>query len=512
MRFMAIAALLLATASPVSAAWQVAKSKHFVVYSDDSAKNLLEYTTRLERFDKAFRVFREFKDGDIRPETRVTIFFHGTVTDMEKLAHRRNVAGFYLARAGAPVAFVPSEARQVRPESLTSQQIFFHEYTHHLMLTNWTGLALPGWFVEGFAEFHATAVMKDDGSVIFGARPQYRNYTIARKELMPVKRLLNPGPKKLSPEEMDAFYGRGWLLTHYLTFDEERRKWLADYVKALSNQKPGETAVLGHTDNLDGKLESYLRRPAYPSILFNSDQLPIGEVKVSALSAAESAALPLVMRSTAGISKEEVSEVVALARKVALSYPNDPVILNELAEAEFDAGEFAASQAAAERAIAADPASVHALLYRGYAALAIAKKGEVKDPATWKIIRRYFLDANKANPEDPRPLIAYYDSFGAANAAVTPNAADGLYYAFALAPYDLELRMKVGKLALIQGKKDLARTLISPAANNPEAAYIAELASKLILLIDANDIAGALAEYKRVEEEAAKKDKEAKGK
>ena len=38
-------------ATPSHAAWHVAKSKHFIIYSDENPKVLREFDTQLERFD-----------------------------------------------------------------------------------------------------------------------------------------------------------------------------------------------------------------------------------------------------------------------------------------------------------------------------------------------------------------------------------------------------------------------------------------------------------------------------
>ncbi len=303
-------------------------------------------------------------------------------------------------------------------------------------------------------------------------------------------------------------------MTHYLTFDPERRKWLATYIGQLNTQKTGDTTVLGGIANLDGKLESYLRRPSFPSGIVTAAQIQVGKVDVRPLSTAEAAIMPALLRSTAGVTKKTAPEVAALARRIAVSFPNDAAVQNELAEAELDAQEYARAEAAANSAIAADPTSVHAQLYKGYALQGAAIKAGSKDPAVWKAVRKAFLAANKANPEDPRPLIAYFDSFAANKEEPAENADSGITYALALAPFDREsqLREKVAKIALRQGRKDAARILLGPVAYSPESRGQSELALKIIAFIDANDVAGALAEYQKSYEEAERKAKEAKAK
>ena len=50
-RWLAAAAACMA-ATPSLAAWHVAKSKHFIIYSDENPKVLREFATQLERLTK----------------------------------------------------------------------------------------------------------------------------------------------------------------------------------------------------------------------------------------------------------------------------------------------------------------------------------------------------------------------------------------------------------------------------------------------------------------------------
>ena len=126
---------------------------------------------------------------------------------------------------------------------MNSQAILFHEYTHHWMLTNdaWADAAFPPWFVEGFAELHATAIVRN-GDVIFGAIPTYRGYTVGNMNLLPASQLLLPNPGHLRGEQLDALYSRGWLLMDYMTFNADRLRQLAEYVTAINSGKSPKEA------------------------------------------------------------------------------------------------------------------------------------------------------------------------------------------------------------------------------------------------------------------------------
>ncbi|PTS81133.1 hypothetical protein DBR17_10025 [Sphingomonas sp. HMWF008] len=474
------------------AEWQEASSRHFVLYSNDTPERVRAFTTKLERFDKALRVQRKMSDDTVSPETRLTVFVVDDIDDVQKLAHRGdNIAGFYTPRAH-PVAFVPRRSGSDTTD-LNAQQILLHEYTHHLMLSNWTNVAFPAWFVEGFAEFNATAIFRDDGSIMLGSPPQYRAFGVFNSRLLPISRVLRPNPGTLSDGQIDVLYGRGWLLTHYLTFEPSRAGQLAAYLDAINAGKPLAEAESAFKDvnALDRALDKYATLPRLPAHTLTGAALAVGEITVRPLTPAEAATMPVRIRSAAGVDRKRAKPIAALARKVAASYPNDAAAQNALAEAEYDAGEYAAAEAAADRALAADPKSMHAMLYKGMALSAAAQIAKKTDAATWNAVRQWFLAANKVDTEDPLPLTLFYESFGDAGQVPTKNADAALLYAYALAPYDLGLRMQASRIYLQQGNAAEARRAIVPLAYSAHGN--GDIPQKVITTLDQKGPAAALA-------------------
>ena len=481
--------------SAAMADWQEASSRHFVLYSNDKPERVRAFTTKLERFDKALHVMRGLPDQPISPEARLTVYVVDNISDVQKLMGKGqgSVAGFYAARSHA-VAFVPRHADGEDSDDLSAQQILLHEYTHHFMFSNWTNAAFPAWFSEGFAEYNATAQFLDDGGITFGGAPAYRGYGIFNASLLPMERVLSPDPGRLDDAQTEVLYGRGWLLIHYLTFEKSRAGQLDAYIAAINAGKPIEEAkkALKDVAKLDDLLNDYAAKERLPAMKIKGSAITVGETTVRALTPGEAAVMPARIRSAASVDLKSAPIVAALARKLAAPFPTDAAAQNELAEAEYDAGDDAASEAAADRALAASPRSMHAILYKGMAMGAAAVKAKKTDAATWSAVRRYFLAANKVDSEDPLPLTLFFESFYEAGQAPTKNADAALLYAYALAPYDLSLRMEAGRVYLRQGNAVEARRAIVPLAYSAHSSGGGDV-QQLLAVLDKKGTAAALA-------------------
>jgi len=494
-KFLGLLALLAAAgASPARAEWREARTDHFVLTIDSSEEEARDFATRLERFDAALRLLygvQDSADQRARP-----IMIYALREEPFMFACRcPGTLGKYVPRVEGSYIFsmhAPAADRKAKIGSWSSQALLLHEYSHHFMYSHFP-VAYPFWFSEGFAEFNANTSFEPDGSLIIGYPANYRAEGVANGISM--KKLLDPQQYGFV-DNPDVIYARGWLLTHYLLLDKNRSAMLANYISALNAGKSVDEAnkAFGDVGALDGKLTTYIRKGSLPAVVLTPQQVPIGEVRLRTLSPGEAAVMPAQIRSASGVDPATTAlEVVALARRLAAPFPNDPAAQNELAEAEYDARNFALAEAAADRALAADPRSVHALIYKGMAQLEQAKKDKVADPAKWRAIRAWFLAANKVDTEYPWPLQLYYESFAAAGQAPTKNAQDGLVYAYALAPFDFGLRMAAGEVLLRQGKAQAARVAFEPIAFGPHGSSITKFASEVLAALDAKGAEGALA-------------------
>lgn len=522
-RVMALCLAMMPVAA--QADWYEADSKHFAVFSNDDPKHLQSYAEQLERFDKAMRVFRHVDDPPIAPVARVSVFVVKDAAQIERLSSD-GVRGFYRPTIGGPVAFVPrkAESRTYKTGSrisgetsggeydLDADSVLRHEYTHHFMFDNYPAMALPFWFVEGYAEFHATAIFQPDGAISFGAMPSYRAGMLIDYNGVSVKDMLASDTRHIQFNDMVDLYGRGWLLIHYLTFDPTRRGQLDAYLQALNaGKKPIEAAqVFGSLSLLQRDLQKHMAQPKYLDITVKAKAIVIDPVTVRKLSDGEAATMPARIRTKAGVDPHEAATVLALARKSAAPFPADAAAQTELAEAAIDARNYDTALAAATRAIAAAPASAEkAYVLKGRAEMALARAANQTDPAVWTAIRHDFSLANHLENADPEPLMYHYASFQAVGLLPTANSKAGLYHALDLLPDVRRLRLLTVFQHIADHEYRDAEAALTPIAYAPDHGQkTTGYAADLLDALESGDATRIAAAQSALKAEMAKSEKD----
>ncbi len=467
------AAVLLLVSSDALADWHEASSDHFVIYADESEKEIRKYSERLERYNSAMSWVLPSRNAKPSPSNRVTIYVVKSERIVRKLYGSGNdsryVRGFYVPRAGGSLAIIPPiDVSGGTPTE--SELVLMHEYAHHFMSENAPYL-VPRWYGEGFAEYFSTAKFVADGAVGLGLPAQHRAYELFEARDVSIERLLD---SKLYAEkktkDYDNFYGRSWLLFHYLFTDGERRKQVVNYLNRLNKgeaELSAASAAFGDLKALDKALDKYLRQRQLQYIQVPASQLSVGPINVRKLSEGEAASMPIRIRSKRGVTAQTAPEVVVDAREVAAKYPDEPAVQAALAEAEFDAGDDEAAIRAADKALAAAPNNMTALIQKGYALTRIAEK--TKTDEAWQAARKHFVSVNRIENDHPIPLIYYYSSFREQEKQPTKAALDGLEWALELAPYDAGLRMMVAAQQMEDRRFAAAIRTVSPLAYHPHA-------------------------------------------
>lgn len=496
-----VAALLLAfIAHPALAEWHKAESERFVIYSDSRAEDLGEFAQMLERYHVAMEMESGRKVVVPSPSSRLTIYLVGSIEELRAIygSSNSNVGGFYIPRANGSVAFVPNirtrtaeggrgaigtRRKRGGGNALPSEfGTLLHEYAHHFLIGS-ARHAMPRWLSEGAAEYFSSARFNPDGSVDLGLPNNDRAYEISQAAPVSVIELLDDETyRKNRGRRYDAFYGRSWLLFHYLRFNPARSGQLAQYWEAVANGTDSLTAgqrFFGDLATLERELSAYARQRSLAGMRFPGEAIQIGAVRVAPISEGHAAMMPVIQRSKRGVNAERAAELVIDARKIAERYPGDAAVLSGLAEAEYDAGNDDAAIAAADAAIAADRMALDAYVQKGYALFRKAAAADDKE-AAFVAAMRPFEALNGIEADHTQPLIHYYRSFTRRGVAPPEAARHALERASELAPFDQLLAIEVALLKASEGENTIARFLLSPVAADPHGGKRATAARNLM--------------------------------
>ncbi|QUL36477.1 hypothetical protein [Erythrobacter sp. JK5] len=480
-----LAAFLVAPTA-ARADWYEASSDHFVIYADDKERDIRRFAENLERYHSAMAYVTGRNFEKPSPSNRVVIFVVGDQRDVRKLAGTddRALAGFYIPRAGGSLAFV-QDIRNKNGYPHFSTIVLLHEYAHHFLISS-SRFAMPRWMSEGAAEFFASAGFEKDGSVLVGRPAVHRGAELAYAEEVSIRELLDPEQYEARKgKRYDAFYGRSWLLYHYLTFEKERAGQATNYwLEVLNGTPPIEAGekVFGDLDTLEKELDAYVRQRRMFTFNLTPEKLSAGEVAIRKLPEGEAEVMPLRMRSQRGVTAEQAAELLVEIRAVAARYPDDAGVLAALSEAEYDAGNDAEAIAAADRAIAIDPARTNPYVQKGYALFRMAADADDRDAAYQRAMQP-FTELNGRENNHPLPLIYFYRSFVERGEEPPENARHALERAAQLAPFDKGLWFNVAMMQMGEGKIALAKIALQPIANDPHGGEGSDRAKELIALL-----------------------------
>jgi tetratricopeptide (TPR) repeat protein len=444
-------ALLACLPATAQAEWKEATTTNFVVYAEGGEAPLREFAAKLEKFNYLLRTYHGVKAPPSPVKLKVYLF--PSIAGVQKMAGGPGIAGYYIPRARG-LMFVgtnsrttsrSSDARTARFEAdLDAESILFHEYTHHFMYQYFPA-TYPAWYSEGFAEFWGSTDILANDVVEVGLPAEFRFGSFVQNRWLPLRRLLTAQSYADVPE-IDLLYAQGWLLVRYIFDDPARGKQLQVYLKAINAGRSYEQAMneaFGDVGALDSQLHSYAGRGKFSVLRLPFKKIDVGPIAVRAVTPAEDAMMTLSIELAQGILNREAQEFAGKVREAAGRFPDDPVALALLAEAERLAGKPDAAAAAADRLLAIAPGDRRGLLQKALAEMERLKAAGSTDPRAWSAARQHLVRASRVAPDDPLVLEAFYDSH-AGLGTVPPEAAQAaLYRAMELAPSDGNLRYKV---------------------------------------------------------------------
>lgn len=485
-----LVAALAASAAPAWAGtWHRADSDHFVIYGDGRADDLEDFAHELEKFDSLLRMLWRLPENPA--QRKLTIYTVGNSQEVERIIGRPNVAGFYSPRLDGSFA-VSNRVQTSQRDALSGKEVLFHEYAHHFMYRNFS-VPAPSWFIEGFAEFVATAEFKKNGGWVFGKPAFHRATEVEYASRIPIRALLQFGSKAGEKRDMTAFYGWSWALTHMLyTAEEGRGAKVVDYLNRLNRGEENlaaAQAAFGDLDALDRKLAAYVKT----RIAYSPSEKPIAyddDITVTPLSDAQGRVVELAMlrrgsgtfnraladlRELGGTDAASADALVQLARaEYARAHreedeeeEGDDQVAEATASIVGDgAVDLSAALAAVDRALAVAPLHVEASVLKSRILMeTLSDQGDYDSPQ-WDEAEQYALRANQAEPGNPEALYAYAQLL-LRQGKRDETVQDILRSAYTYAPEVREFRVAYAYELAANRRYDSAIALLQIIANDP---------------------------------------------
>ena len=465
---LAFGASAFAIAAPAHAAWRVAETEHFRIFSEAPAEELSATVTKLEKFDKIVRAMT----GNSKPSSpvKVTMF---QVRDMLAVAQTmpyptNGVGGYYTTSFKGPHLVTmrqdlrDSGATRGRAERSIrwGPEVTQHEYLHHYMYQYFPA-NYPTWYSEGFAEYYGTMAFGANNSVEIGHAPFFR-MDVINSSWLKAKDLL-AAKSYADVKDVGPLYAEGWLLTHYGAQNKERGKQLADYLNKVARGMPypeAASAAFGDLDQLDKELKAHAKN--LTATQFSLKPIDIGPIAMRELTPLENALMRYEVGLRSGFRRDDMARVSDNVRAARAGALDDPYGLAIQAEIDLLGDNPKAALVSADKLVRLKPEDPRGLLAKGRAELALLGKaaGGPQGDAARQLIAR----AAKAEPANPEPLVALYRSYADAGVLPPPPAQNALMTALKLLPQDGDIRYMAASDFEKRGMIDEAIVVISPAA------------------------------------------------
>jgi len=442
-RSIKLAALLAMTTIPAAAQaeWKEATSTNFIVYSEGSQQQLTDFVTKLEKFNFVLRTIKRVTAPPSAVKLKVYLF--ADIGAVQKMAGSDGVAGYYVQDARSPM--MVGTRGSASTAGIDAESILLHEYTHHFMYGYFPG-TYPTWYSEGFAEFWGSTNFLAGNVVEIGQPAEYRFQSFVDNRWVPLKKLLTAQSYADIPD-LDLLYAEGWGLVRFVFDHPDRQRQLDSYLTAVNRGATYEQAMkqaFPDIDRLDRQLYDFVKSSHFSIVRLPFRPIDVGRIDIRTLRPAEQALTEYEIKLNQGsVLQREVGEFAAKVRPIANRYPDDAFALGFLAEVEQLAGNRDAAMAAVDRLLKVEPGNARGQMRKGKLQAEGLRAARSTDASAWAAARNLMIAANRAAPNDPIVLEAYYDSFVAQDVLPPSGAQNALYHAMELAPSDDDLRYKV---------------------------------------------------------------------
>lgn len=512
MRFLFVAAAMLWSLPAAADEWHEAETTHFRILSSGEEKDLVKFAERLEQFHTLLRLATGANDADLEV-VKVKVVMVPSVSEAERLSGilNRDVAGFYLPREEGAIAVVP---RVTQNAIFSGQLVLFHEYAHHFML-QYSPVAYPAWYVEGFAEITSTASFERPGAITYGKAASHRTYELFNKRYSTANMV--DGSYLKEQDGRPWSYGDAWLVTHYLTFADKRKGQLRAYLDAINSGQSMKQAAtaFGDLSELQREVSIYFAGRSFP---YRAVPLPAnaaGAIRVRAVPADEAALIESEIELTRRLrlpaksdddadddentgkpddgsfaarlaeAKERRDQWIGQLEAKASATPGSVYGWRLLADARCGARQYQACLTAAERALTIAPTDSRATVRRAEALMYLAAELPAEQrKAQVGQARTIAAKVMNAQTDDPVSRIVFYKSYAAEGRKASPVGIKALVEAVRLVPQLNGPRLTLARELANLGETDAAKMLLRPLAYAPHGGAASARARKMLAKLD----------------------------
>lgn len=470
---LAAASAMVAAAWPAHAEWRRAESERFIVYGEARAGALTEFAQKLETFDRILRIFMGLPMAEAPPR-KLPVYVVRNQAELRTVNPDLGTQfiGFYIPTEEDIFAMAWRQGGQ--------DSILLHEYGHHFMLQHFP-YGYPAWFVEGFAEYFASADIVGN-KVNVGLVDENRAYALFNARWLPMADLLSKSPTQIDRRD-ESYYPLAGILTHWFLADETRRAKLGAYLRDVSRGVDAVQALNDHLgltpEGLERELRGYIRgRVIYRQVRADFPDVP---TVVTELPASADDLLLLGQRLKLQIDEDDRPALLEQIRAAAAPH-GDPFAKKILAHAELKLGERATAEALLRAVLDQTPDDVEALQLM--ARLRMDQADDQADLDAGDALRgqaRAFLArAYRLDDANFRTFYLLAESRRTAANYPTENDIETLRLAYGLAPQLAGARFNLAATLIYAGRRDEGIALLSPLVNDPHNASVASAARDMI--------------------------------
>lgn len=260
----ALAAATLILPAAAAPEWIKLESPNFVLYTSDRQGDARQTITL---FEQVRDFFMRVKSQNVTTQLAVTIVGFRNAKEFAPYRPNEFAAAYFIGDEQRDYIVMSDLGSEHTPTAI-------HEYMH--LLVRHSGLKMPVWLNEGFAEVYST-LKPVSGQMLLGSVPAGRASVLAGSKWLPIGKLVNiehESPEYNEKDRAGLFYAQSWLLVHMLMLGEDYKDGFTRFVAAVhdtgSAEKAFETAYKKKIWEVEVDLRKYYGSARLTGILYKS--------------------------------------------------------------------------------------------------------------------------------------------------------------------------------------------------------------------------------------------------